>query len=125
MRAVLKHVFGATEGDIREYQHAGDNINHDPLLDFRNTTLCRLSMNLKSGVSRRLERVPFVLLKEDGFSREDSGLYRFFGEMQDWVLQNTAAQVELLNAASQIDYRVAICPRGNKISLSTWLREVY
>jgi len=92
LRPILKHVFGAKEEDFEELEHVCDNMNHDPHLPFRKSSTYRLLFDMKLGVARRGTRVPFVLGAEDGFKRDDTGVHRFFGEVQDWVLQNSAFQ---------------------------------
>jgi len=93
MRSLLTHVFGAKEGDFAELENICDNQNHDPKLKFRKIASWRLSMDLAKGIAWRVERTPWVLTKADGFVRGgEGGTYRFFGEAQDWIMQNTAWQ---------------------------------
>merc|ERR1712083_668889 len=66
--------------------------NHDPTLLFRKTQHYRLELDFNRGVARRLTRAPFIIGEDDGFLRSDKDKHRFFGEVQDWVLQNKAFQ---------------------------------
>jgi len=91
-RAILKHVFRAREDDLDAFEHASDNMNHDPYLAFKKRNMYRLAMDLEQGTARRLTRVPYVLSEDDGLVNETSNMHRFFGETQDWVMHNTAFQ---------------------------------
>ncbi|CAF3614113.1 unnamed protein product [Rotaria socialis] len=52
----------------------------------------RLGMDQSKNIAWGVRREPCVLTAKEGFKRHDAGLYRFFGEAQDWVMQNTTLQ---------------------------------
>ena len=110
MSSILKNLFGATEEDLVALENSCDNMNHDPALKFRKMANCRLGLDLVDGTARRLERSPHILTANEGFKRHDSGKYRFFGEVQDWVVQNTAFQA-IIKFKSFMMYNVKTRPR--------------
>ena len=94
VRMVLQNVFDATEEDLDALEHANDNLNHDPNMVVRKMANYRLGLNFESGVAERLAREALILDVQDGIVRPGfSGVHRFFGEVQDWVMQNSAMQV--------------------------------
>ena len=110
MKQLLIHLFGANEQDFETLENACDNMNHDPALAFRKVAYARLGLDLEDGTARRLERAPYVLSAKEGFKRHDSGMYRFFGDVQDWVVQNTAFQA-IVKFKSFMMYNVKTEPR--------------
>lgn len=95
VRMVLQHVFDATEEDLYALENAHDNLNHDPNMDVRKIATYRLGLDFESGVAERLAREALILDVQDGIDRPGfSGVHRFFGEVQDWVMQNSAMQVK-------------------------------
>ena len=50
----------------------------------------RLGLNLRKCEARRLEPAGFVLAKEDGFGRHDTGKMRYFSEAPERVVTNSA-----------------------------------
>ena len=95
VRMVLQHVFDATEEDLYALENAHDNLNHDPNMDVRKIATYRLGLDFESGVAERLAREALILDVQDGIDRAGfSGVHRFFGEVQDWVMQNSAMQVK-------------------------------
>ena len=52
----------------------------------------RLALDLNLGTARRLSRVPYVLSEKDGHVSDMTGMHRFYGETQDWVMHNTVMQ---------------------------------
>jgi len=116
---ILKHVFGATDEDIEELRHVCDNMNQDPHLKFRKTSMYRLGLDLNLGTARRLRREPFVLTEADGFKRHDSGLHRFFGEPQAWVFENSAFRA-LMQFKAFIMYGIDTLPRRGCDPARNW-----
>ena len=66
MRQILRHIFEATDIDLDEFEHASDNMNHDPFLSFRKMAIYRLGIDLNLGTARRLSREPYILTEKDG-----------------------------------------------------------
>ena len=96
VRNILKHVFDATDTDLDELEHSHDNLNHDPNMDVRKIATYRLGLNFESGIAQRLAREALILDAQDGIVKpEFAGIHRFFGEIQDWVMQNSAMQVNV------------------------------
>jgi len=60
--------------------------SNDPLLSIL------VGMDLKNGVGRRLTREPYILSAAEGLVGKNTGKHRFFGEVQDWVIKNSAFQ---------------------------------
>merc|ERR1712038_247923 len=92
MAKILKHVFGADNQALLDLENACDNMTNDPFLRFRKNHGMRLEMDLDKETARRLTRQPWILRESDEFKREDAGHHRYFGEVQDWVAQNSAFQ---------------------------------
>lgn len=88
-------MLGARDSCLTELRDVCDNMNPDPHLPFRTTSMFRMGFGRADHTARRLTREPFVLTEADGFKRKDSGAWRFFGEAQDWVMHNTAYQALL------------------------------
>ena len=61
-------------------------------------------------LAHRLVREPFILFPKEGFVRFDSGKLRFYGETQDWVMQNSAFQA-LIKFKAFMMYKVPSSPR--------------
>ena len=93
---VLRHVFNASDEDFEAFENASDNMNHDPIFAFRKRNMYRLTLDLNLGTARRLSRVPYVLSETDGLVSHMTGMHRFYGETQDWVMQNSVFQVHML-----------------------------
>ena len=55
MREILKHVFGASEKDLLELEDVCDNMNQDPHLPFRKSSMYRLGLDLKLGTGNLLD----------------------------------------------------------------------
>ena len=110
MRQLLLHLFGATEDDLNALEHAAENMNNDPALKFRKNANVRLGLDLNYGTARSLERSPYVLTAKEGFKRHDAGSYRFFGDVQDWVVENTAFKA-IVKFKSLMMYNVKTTPR--------------
>jgi len=85
-------LLGATENDLEEARGICENMNPDPYLDFRDSSMYRIILDFSRRIISRAVREPFVLTAKDGFVRKDSGVKRFFGEPQHWIMQNTAWQ---------------------------------
>lgn len=110
MTELLKYVFGAKDEDFEELRNVCDNMNQDPHLKFRKSSMYRLGFDLKRGTARRLQREPFILTEDDGFKRHDSGMCRFFGEPQAWIFENSAFQA-LMRFKAFMMYGVSSLPR--------------
>jgi hypothetical protein len=90
---ILKHVFGANEEDLNDLENASDNMNHDAHFAYKKRSMNRLSLDMKSGIAHRLTHTAYVLSDDDGLVKEGlTGVHRFYGETQDWVMQNSAFQ---------------------------------
>ena len=92
MKEILKNIWHAKEEDFPPLQDVCDNMNNDPFLHYRKGSKYELIFNLDLKNAYRATRKPFILDVKDGYKRDDSGIHRFFGETQDWTLQNTAFQ---------------------------------
>ena len=66
---VLKHVFDAKEQDLVEFQHAHDNMNHDPTMECRKHASYRLGLNFNTGIAQRLVREPLITHANDGIGK--------------------------------------------------------
>ena len=59
--------------------------------------MLRYRLNFESGIAERLAREALILDAQDGIVKpEFAGIHRFFGEIQDHVMQNSAMQVIVL-----------------------------
>ena len=92
LKEILKNLWRAKEEDFPPLQDVCDNMNNDPFLHYRKGSKYELIFNLDLKNAYRATRKPFILDVKDGYKRDDSGIHRFFGETQDWTLQNTAFQ---------------------------------
>ena len=92
LKEILKNIWHAKEEDFPPLQDVCDNMNNDPFLHYRKGSKYELIFNLNLKNAYRAKRKPFILDVKDGYKRDDSGIHRFFGETQDWTLQNTAFQ---------------------------------
>ena len=92
LKEILKNLWRAKEEDFSPMQDVCDNMNNDPFLHYRKGSKYELIFNLDLKNAYRATRKPFILDVKDGYKRDDSGIHRFFGETQDWTLQNTAFQ---------------------------------
>lgn len=94
----MMRLFGATGAGLAELRGVCSNLNPDPYLPFRETALYRLVLDFTKRTAHRAVREPFVLTPQDGFNpqrkavRPDTGVNRFFGEPQQWMLENSALQ---------------------------------
>ncbi|OAT26759.1 2OG-Fe dioxygenase family protein [Proteus myxofaciens] len=86
---------GAQDKDINELSEYGDYLAQDPTLSFRHSRTGRYLFDNEEKNISRLEYQPFVLTKEDGFIREDSGAKRHFRAIDDRWQFNTAYQALL------------------------------
>ena len=92
MYQILHHVFGAKLEDFETFKDACNNNFYDPYMPFRTMGLMRMGLDLKMGTATRLERQPYILTEKEGFKRVDAGKLRFFGEPEDWIMENTVFQ---------------------------------
>jgi len=92
LKEILKNLWHAKEEDFPPLQDVCDNMPNDPFLHFRKVSNYDLIFNLELKNAYRATRKPYILDVKDGYIRDDSGIHRFFGETQDWTLQNTAFQ---------------------------------
>ena len=67
--AILKHVFGAKEQDLLDFQNACDNLNHDPTMECRKHASYRLCLNFNDGIAQRLVRQPLIMYANDGVGK--------------------------------------------------------